>query len=89
MSVLIDGTDLKTLGLRVNDLPEIRDGLSTDYAIAKVPGRIGAVQLGIAFQDLQRHIDAAAGTSRLGPLTLKAQNRASRRESSAVAVCSS
>lgn len=71
MSVLIDGTDLKTLGLRVNDLPEIRDGLVTDYATGRVPGRIGVVHLSESNEGQARerritivgHIIATAGSS--------------------------
>lgn len=44
MSVLIDGIDMRTLGVRDSDIPELRDGLEVGYPTGSVPGR-GAVHL--------------------------------------------
>lgn len=46
MSVLIDDVDLNaTLGFIESDIPDLRDSPDTEYALATVPGRPGAVHV--------------------------------------------
>lgn len=85
-AVTIDDIDLSTLGLLTANIPELRDGVDTDFPTGRVPGRAGVVHLSRKGQPRERRI-TVEGTiiSTTHALVLEALDdlkyRCSRRES--------
>lgn len=53
-AVTVDGVNLASLGLLTANVPELRDGVDTDFPTGRVPGRAGVVHLSSRGQPRER-----------------------------------